>query len=190
MLFYLVVPPTPLHCREDDCQMCQTEKKTERKSLGDLNSPATMCCLDKVVMGLPLVTGLPYHLAELFGYHDESDCNCDNKQIELWGSDVPIKLPFSLGELTGKYLGSGLEECLANIGMLISALFYKLKENKTIPRDFINEFILACCPLTDLRLWLWKRTLITGSVEMAECLVSANCAENHANMDKFLEFVF
>ena len=108
------------HCRKEECEMCQAEKKANKRWLQDLNSPASKCHLDM------LTESLPFLLAQSFGYHDEENpttCSCRNKQDP--GSHKPIQLPLALGEVSKIYLGSGVDECLANLLRLNNALVVK-----------------------------------------------------------------
>ena len=113
--------------------MCQLEKNASKKSLHNPNSPATRCQLDKTKYDLRDA------LASQFGYRWEDEehttaCSCRNNQGLI---HCPIQLPFELGEISNTYLGSGVDECLANIIRLNGALIEKC--DKQILKKQLND---------------------------------------------------
>jgi len=147
--------------RKEECELCQAEQKTKKRFLCDLNHPMTECHLDL------LMKRLPFLLARNFGYHDASTvCNCIGKDDPF--SPSPVQMPFRVGEISNMYLGSGVEESLANICKLLYALIGKSK--KTIPKVIMSKLLDANRLFNKFRSLLWATYLVFGNGEMAECL--------------------
>ena len=73
-----------------------------------------------------------------------------------------------LGEISKKYLRSGVEECLANISKLIHALVDKC--DGRIPRDKMEVLVGGKVLFAAFRSLLWKQILITGNVDVVDNL--------------------
>ena len=105
----------------------------------DPNCPISKCHVAELVRVFPKI------LAVMFGYKVEN----------LDGSN-PIHLPFSLGEISNQYLGSGLDQGLAHIYRLLIALNNKC--NKPELMDAIAFFL-------NERAFLWSVILKTGKID-------------------------
>ena len=146
--------------------MCQKEKTTKKKQILDPNNPDAPCHLDK------LKYDLLFFLAKKFGYHDRTtSCSCKNKKDHL-GGHSPIQLPFALGEISKIYLGSGVEECLANIERLTQALIFK--GDKRIPSATIRELMEARnTTFLMFRAVIWGEVLVWGNTEIPEDMLES-----------------
>ena len=110
--------------------------KSKKKDLFNPNHPTSKC---HVAL---LARRFPKSLAGQFGY-----------KVDNWDGSNPIHLPFSLGEISNEFLGSGLDQGLAHIFRLLVALSNKC--NKPELRDAIEFFL-------NERVSLWSVILITG----------------------------
>ena len=111
-----------------------------------------------------LVRRFPKYLAQRFEFEIENLETVTSKGMfqsvtkRLDGPN-PISLPFSLGETSKQFLGSGLDECLAHIIRLLSALQQKWKTTNEIEMyEAIGFFIGE-------RAQLWAAILIDGKVD-------------------------
>ena len=91
-------------------------------------------------------------------------CSCKNKH----DSHGLIILPFALGEISKIYLGSGVEESLANINKLTHALI--IKGDKKIPSATIKDLLSGKNLFEMFRAVIWSNILIYGNAEDAETM--------------------
>ena len=99
------------------------------------NHPVAKCHVALLARRFPKV------LAAQFGY-----------KVDNWDGSNPIHLPFSLGEISNQYLGSGLDQGLAHIYRLLFALNKKCNKPEMIEKKGERQYF-------DFLQWPFKTVL-------------------------------
>ena len=125
------------------CIFCVGGRRACDDEIADINSPKTVC---HIVGFLDLMR---FKLGTEFGFHGEGNtCGCS--------LEFACYLPFPFGEVSGKYIGPGLDEMLAHAFRLVQAIFFKKKSDTVV---HLGSY------LSELRAILWGKHLIIGESE-------------------------
>jgi len=133
----------------DNCSFCAEARNSTVSEIKSIRSPKSTCYLERLSFIMKRLLGSD------FNFHDEGKkCKCSlNNACEL---------PFALGELSGKYVGNGLDEMLAHALKIVNAM--RLKSGNTFGVVNQNETLdsLWDC-LVRLRVTFWKLALTYGA---------------------------
>jgi len=125
--------------KEGSCTLCIQEEKVSDSEITSLNSPKTFCHIEPVIFCLKM------YLGQKFDFHKEGKtCACVK--------EFACELPFPLGEITGQFVGVGLEEMVAHAQKLMIAI--KTKDNR-LENDLSQR-------LNNFRADLWCSLLVHG----------------------------
>lgn len=149
---------------KDSCTLCienhkdkkadptEADKEESFQEFININSPKMPCYIESLVRNMK--TGI----GEVFGFHDPKDekaCKCSLK--------FPCRLPFTLGEVSGKYLGTGHEEMMAHAQKLATAMMFKSTNRETREKMKKLDQDLHNC-----RVFLMYEIITTGDVHVAQ----------------------
>lgn len=145
------VPENSRHVA-NTCSLCKDEKKANRHELVSSDSPKTNCHMEAFIMSMRSV------LSCLFAFHLEGrSCRCKIVPKE----DFACQLPFSLGEISGEYVGKGLDQMLAHAIKIVNAMLGKSGNS----RGKSEKAMDLLWSMASIRGQLWHDILISG-VEM------------------------
>jgi len=129
------------------CTRCVEERKASIHELRDANSPVTSCHIELVLISMKI------QLGTVFEFHGKGrTCGCSQDCVE-----AACELPFSLGEVSGEYIGEGMDELMAHAIRLACAM--EKKKESEAGKMLIGELLSA-------RSVLWSRFLIFGEQEV------------------------
>jgi len=134
--------------REESCDVCIDEKSAKDGEIFNSKSPKTKCPIEQVTRCMK------EQLGHYFGFHGEGKtCRCS--------LDVACELPFALGEVSGQYVGKGLDEMLAHAIKIAHAMLIKNSSEGGGYDETLNQLILD---LIWIRSGLWVDILVNGVI--------------------------
>jgi len=129
----------------DKCSLCTDQVKTSNSERLSSASPKTDCHVEAVTFSMRSVLGC------MFRFHkDGNRCTC--------GIDYACPLPFELGEISGKYIGSGLDQMMGHAIKILCAM--RLKSEKDSNKE--QKTLSLVGSVTAVRGQLWYDILIHG----------------------------
>jgi len=142
--------------RKDSCELCFDENNATASEMRDIKSHKTVCHIEFVIKAMKKALGI------YFGFHEErKTCSCSHDFPAHRGCE----LPFTLGEISGKYIGKGLDGMLAHAVKIVSALCMK----ERLDTGGKNETLLQLLgSLISSRSAHWGAILIAGIPESLE----------------------
>jgi len=148
--------------KEESCGLCIGEKIACVDELTNRKSPKTDCHIEGVIWGMK------NRLGNVFGFHGEGkSCKCS--------LDFSCELPFPLGEVSGQYVGKGIDGMLAHAIKIVNAMVIKDssergRKNETLIQLFWN--------LIDFRSVLWRHILVNGvSISLSPSEIKKNLSD-------------
>jgi len=131
----------------DSCSSCIEARKTRRSELFSCDSPKAVCHSETAILVMKQTLG------SLFKFHREGKrCNC----LTIASA---CELPFPLGEVSGQYVGTGLDEMLAHAFKLLITM--KLKGGMDESKQEKVANLLGSVIV--IRANLWREILIRGN---------------------------
>lgn len=130
------------------CALCIEDRKSTTEEVESIKSPKMFCYIEEGVNWMR--TGI----GRSFGFHCEGK-TCDCSEDVLW----PGQLPFSLGEVSGKYIGDGRDEMIAHALKLAVAI--KMKDKMENVKEETRNLIFC---LNQGRMDMWTDLLVCGKV--------------------------
>jgi len=133
---------------EESCDLCIDEKMAKDDEIKNAKSPKTNCHIEQVIRGMKKGLGI------YFGFHGEGKtCRCS--------LNIACELPFELGEVSGQYVGKGLDGMLAHAIKIANAMVVKNRSGGGGQHETLSQLIwnLIC-----LRSGLWGAILVNGVI--------------------------
>jgi len=151
--------------REESCNLCIDKKLAKEGEILNAKSPKTGCHIELMMQSMKK------DLGSYFEFHAEGKtCRCS--------LDICCELPFPLGEVSGQYVGKGLDEMFAHAIKIGHAMINKYRNEDGGQHETLTEAIRK---VTLFRSALWGNTLVNDIIVSIDEKLIHECLSDPVN---------